>query len=592
MDIPAFKKHSRPLITLSVAFIQGIMLYGLHTLGNNAERAQAHVVLLAVLYPVVIFVPLTLQLLSEHWRNAYLWRAAAGIGVLYALLGWHFGTRIALPSGSDVVSEEDAFIFALNLALVWIVFLPFLRCRLDHGRWRCEYPQLFAAAWQNVLMLAEAAAFTGAFWLLLQVWQQLFVMLGYRFFHNLFKEPGFVYPVTTVTFGVALYLTGSIERLVTVTREQILGLLKWLAPITALILTLFTPALLFKMPDLIFRDERAIGATWLLWLLALTVLLLNAGYQNGAVEKPYPRFLQLALRAIIPTMVIVAATALYSLIVRILEYGITVGRVYAVVVAVVALGYSVGYAMAAGRRGGPWLKGIERVNVAVALSVFAVLILLLTPIASPYRLAANSQLDRALTLVIKERENKLRHLRWSTGKYGLHALEQIASGKMGKTFAGLDQDAAFLLEAKGRYDRVTTRQSEALIARLTVFPRDRTLEPQLLAQLQKAIRLQASHAILHSPLAMLVDLDGDGVDECVLINHENLEVYAKRGNDWKEIGDLYQDSSREELETLRGALTSGDFAPQTKKLSDLRIGGKVFEFEWNRDADTADDSGH
>lgn len=37
-------------------------------------------------------------------------------------------------------------------------------------------------------------------------------MLGIRFFKELFQEPIFVYPVTSLTFGIALYLIGSLDR--------------------------------------------------------------------------------------------------------------------------------------------------------------------------------------------------------------------------------------------------------------------------------------------------------------------------------------------------------------------------------------------
>jgi hypothetical protein len=43
-----------------------------------------------------------------------------------------------------------------------------------------QYRALFANAWRNKLMLAEAALFTGLFWLLLFLRQMLFHKLGNR----------------------------------------------------------------------------------------------------------------------------------------------------------------------------------------------------------------------------------------------------------------------------------------------------------------------------------------------------------------------------------------------------------------------------
>src|SRR5262249_29205861 len=159
------------------------------------------------------------------------------------------------------------------IALQWLLVLPFVQARLIEGHWRCRYELLFSTAWNNKLTLAEAAAFTGLFWLLLGLCAQLFRMLGVHFFAELFREPLFVYPITSIVFGTALHLIGSLERLSRVLLEQILNVLKWLALLAGLILALFTATLIFRLPPMIASGEKAIAAQWLLWLVAVTVLL-------------------------------------------------------------------------------------------------------------------------------------------------------------------------------------------------------------------------------------------------------------------------------------------------------------------------------
>jgi Domain of unknown function (DUF4153) len=579
MNISSLKANPRLLIALSAALIQGLALFALHKAVDHEAWAKAHLGLLVLAYAVVVVVPLTIQLLSEHWQKPLLWRLTIGIGVLYALLGWHFGSRVAVPTEHSVVQQDDAFIFTLSAGVLWALAVPFLSCRLSLGRWRCEYAQLFAAAWQSALRLAEAAAFTGAFWLLLGLWQQLFVMLGYYFFNNLFEKPAFVYPVTCVTFGIALYLTGSIERLVTVIREQILGLLKWLTPVAALILALFAPTLLFKLPDLLFHGERAIKAQWLLWILAMTVLLLNAGYQNGTAERPYPKVLQAALRVVVPTTVIVAATAFYSLMVRIGEYGITVGRVYGLIVAIVALGYSAGYTWAACRRG-PWLKGIERVNVAVALGLMVILILILTPIASPYRFAANDQAARLTADASRQSQNDLRYLRWDAGQYGIEALKRLAEGRDGKMPEWLATGAKEMLASTNRYEALRDRSLEKRVADMVVFPTGSKIDPQL-AEIIRGRSFRASdHSNAMELMAVMVDLNGDAVDECVVFFETDVVLYTQNHGTWSKVLSGWDGSLREPdfRKKLRQSLEAKDFAPQSRAWSDLRAGSAVFQF--------------
>ncbi len=215
-------------------------------------------------------------------------------------------------------------------------------------------------------------------------------MLGIDYFRELFAEPIFVYPVTSLTFGCALHLIGSIERLTAVVLEQILNVLKWLALVAGVILAFFTIALVFKLPDLVFTGQKAIGAVWLLWLIAVLVLLLNAAYRDGSVPQPYPKWVALFLRVVVPLSMIISATALYALAMRGRHYGLTVERVWAFVVGGRRAAVLGGYSASAFARGA-WLGGISRVNVIVALALIAVIAATLTPLLSPYRLAANSQ---------------------------------------------------------------------------------------------------------------------------------------------------------------------------------------------------------
>ena len=206
-------------------------------------------------------------------------------------------------------------------------------------------------------------------------------MLRIDFFRELFQEPIFVYPVTSLVFGCALHLIGSVERLVSTVLEQILNVFKWLGTVSGLLLALFTLALIFRLPGLIFTGEKAIGATWLLWLVAVVVLFLNAAYRDGAAGKPYPGWIAFSLRMVIPLTVIVALTATYALSLRTREYGLTVERFWGFIVAGAALIYAIGYSRAAIGKG-PWFAGVARVNVTVALALIGALALALTPVLS------------------------------------------------------------------------------------------------------------------------------------------------------------------------------------------------------------------
>ena len=120
------------------------------------------------------------------------------------------------------------------------------------------------------------------------------------------------------------------------------------------------------------------------------VLLLNAAYRDGSASEPYPTWIARFFRAVVPLTLVIGATAMYALVMRARQYGLTVERVWAFIVAGAALLYALGYATAAWRSGA-WYAGIARLNVVVAVVLMALIAAASTPLLSPYRLAANSQ---------------------------------------------------------------------------------------------------------------------------------------------------------------------------------------------------------
>ncbi len=575
MKLSTFEDNPRLWLTLLLAAVQGLILFRLHVAIETEHWPATDLRWLTFFYTSVVLVPVTIHLLSVHWRDRMLWIAVGVMVLVCAGIGWQFGTNVGNPQ-EGIVDGEAAWVLGLTLTLLWLLCMPFLRCRLELGRWRCGYDALFSTAWQNKLTLLEAALFTGAFWLLLGLWAVLFKTLGYDLFEALFTDEAFVYPFTAITFGLSMHLIGSVEKLVSVAREQILGLLKWLAPVAALILLLFTPTLLFKLPNLVFEGERAIGAAWLLWLTAVTVALLNAAYQNGAPEKPYPRWLGLVLRFVVPLMSIVAAVAIYALIVRIGEYGVTVARVYGLIVAGAGLVYAIGYAIAA-VRSGPWMRGIERVNVVVALALIATLLLTFTPILSPYRFAADSQAARVANVRDQELEDVIRTLQFDAGVYGRRHVERFASLSGGEQEQATARLARSMREITSRWAPALARPEE-IAESVKVYPEGHAIEPALSREIAQHVRSHGGgprNEELRERSVLFVDLNGDAVEEAVLLSRLGASMFQKDGNMWRHTGHgviTYDDKRRN---TLFENLAAGRYTVVSPEFSDLRIGDEV-----------------
>lgn len=570
-------------VILVAAVVQGWSLYGLHMAIDNETWPATSPGWLAAFYALAVFVPLTVQVLSQHARQPLTWVVIAAVGAFYLFAGWHHGAWVLMQDGVQRIPESDNwFALAFLLAVLWLLVMPFVQARLIGDRWRCEYSQLFASAWNNKLLLAEAFAFTGLFWLLLFLWSGLFKMLGIRFFAELFEEPIFVYPVTSIVFGIALNLIGSLDRFTRVVLEQALSVLKWLALVAAVVLALFTVALATRLPGMISSGERAISATWLLWLVAVTVLLVNAAYRDGTTQAPYPRWIGLALRCVVPLTVIVALTALYALGLRVNEYGFTVSRVWACVVAGAAIFYSVGYAFAS-RSKQQWMGGISQVNVATALYLIVIIALGLTPLLSPYRIAANSQFRMAQSATSDAAQGgreaaSMEYLRFESGRYGAKRLNELAHIEGLPNAPALRKSAAAMQARQHRWDQNAVPADPDVLLSQLVSHQDRPLDAALRDQLQRDLREPAltMFRVAEGKLgAIFVDLDGDQVDEFVLMASCTAAAYHRDGAAWKRVGLMYPDRPCGDRDVVV-SIQAGDFRAETPTWRDLVVGKHRF----------------
>jgi len=578
----AASRKALPIILIA-AVVQGWVLYGLHLSIDHKHWPATDPAVLIGLYSIALLIPVSIQLLAEHIRKPLAARIVTLLAICLFYMGWHTGDT----SPKEAADNPGFFMpLAVEMSVLWLLALPFLQARLDSGSWRLRYEALFATAWRNKIALAEAAVFTGALWLLLMLWQVLFKLLGIDFFRDLFREPVFIYPVTSIAFGLALHLIGSVERFTAIVLEQLLNVLKWLAIVAGVILALFTAALILKLPGLFATGQRAIGAAWLLWLVAVIVLLINAAYRDGNVERPYPRWIAISLRVVVPLTTIVALTALYALYVRTSRYGVTVERVWAFIVASAAVMYSIGYAIAACRRG-RWMNDIARVNIVVALVMIGAIALALTPVLSPYRLAADSQ--AALVLVEesvdeKIRDSSLRYLRFNAGEYGRARLADLAKLEGHPRAAEIRKAAAAATAAKHEWEPLVRASPEERFAAMILFPAgasiDSALKQRVIALLnEKSSRTLTGQARERDEQAfgVFADLNGDTHDEFIFVDAQQAFFFEHRADQWIQAGTLTND--RGYAEGLAEDFASGSIGVREPRWKRLVIGKREYRVE-------------
>ena len=564
---------------IAIALVQGGALWWLYRAADLQVWPGTDRGWLVGLVTPAILVPLAHYLTTDLAPDRRRFWILPLLALVLFGFGWHHGDW--------TTNEPNGDFFSFAVAVVVLVFhaLPFIQVWLAERRWRPRYEELFHFAWRNTLLVAFGGLFGGVFWLLLWLWGALFQMLGVEFFRDLFSEAYFAMPATTVAVGIGMQLAGSVERLQNVLRNTLLTMLKWLAPLAIFILAIFTLALVVKSPALLLEQRRTISAAWLLWLVALTVALLNTAYQDGRTETPYPTWLGRAIRYCVPLLLPVAMLGGYALAVRVDAYGLTVARGWGSLVAIIALAYAVGYAWAALRKGS-WMAGMGAVNVGVALMTVALLTLMLSPLLSPERLAANSQYAFALERRVAD---SFRYLRFDSGEYGRARLRQLAALEDHPEAAAIRIAAQTELEREHPWGG--RRPEIALTASDFQVPAGQSIESGLLDALNAArgdLHLQDCLPTDPCPL-LLADLDRDGEAEALVFGSYLTGALRRQDGRWataKPLLYLGGSASTNDRKQLREALKQGNYRVRDLDWQVVEIRGELYVFD-----DTPEDGG-
>jgi hypothetical protein len=552
-----------------IAVVQGWLLYGLHYAIEHKTWPWTDPSWLLALYAIAVLVPVTLEILFTRLRHWLPW-ALSGVIALLAIGLALYTHQVA--GGGGVDSLHGASVCALYAALfiAWFIALPFVQTYARRGRW-ASYPDLFEFSWQNVLLLAEAALFTGVFWLLLGLWAALFKVVQITFFLELFSKPAFYYPVTAIVFGYAIYLIEANEKIVLTMRRHLLGVFSWLLPLVALIAMMFMVVLPFTGLKPLWDTGHA--SMLMLWLQVSLIVFLNSAYQDGQAEPRYPQWLKWVLRGAVLTLPIYAALCAYSLGLRVEQHGWTVSRVWGAIAVAIAGLYGIGYAAAALRRS-PWMALVARVNIGIAVVVAVLLLLAVSPVLDPKRLSADSQAARIRSGTVIPAKFDYDYLRFSLERYGNSVLAELAKDP-NKQIATL---ASASLAKDARYE--PARSVEPIASRIELHPEGTVLDPAFVQYLeaeaktnQPALPICLTRSIERCFMVAL-DLDGDGSPEIMALNTYPTAVYSKVGGNWTKVGVLTgANPSRKQLETL---VRESQFKAAPHPWSDVSIGEHRF----------------
>ncbi len=351
--------------------------------------------------------------------------ALAGL-VYAAITAWTYST---LPAGIVPFKGDDNRIATLMLTsqCSLYILLPYIQVYVESGQLQFPYAELFRHSWNNFFIAAIATLFTGLFWGLIGLWGGLFKMVGIELFADIFFTKEFLLIATPAVFGLGLMLGKELNAVTITLRNVALLVFKTLMPLLTLIALLFIFALPFTGLKPLWDTKNSSAIT--LTLLALAVLFINAVFQDGSSKPPYPAWLRRGVEGMLLAMPAYAAITLYSIWLRIDQYGFMPERVFALILAIFAAIYSVGYAVSVLAKGEVWLGLMRPVNIIVSIIVMAVAILINTPVLDPISISANSQFRKLTRGHIDPAKFEFQVLKFHLGKEGFEKLNALAEIK-------------------------------------------------------------------------------------------------------------------------------------------------------------------
>ncbi len=552
---------------LTIAVVQGLLLFALYRAFDTDTWPSESPLWSFPLWTLIIAVPLLLLLSLDRGNAHRVSKMVAGVAVVLALLAVYTGWQ-AEPYGEfPVYGLSLAFIFSITLAC--FKTLMYLQQRANQVP--LTYQVLFSNSWRNFLVTALSALFVLIFWLILMLWGALFKVIEIDFFHELFTEDWFIFPVLGFAFGLGVIIFRDLTRVIDNITKLLHGLVKLLLPLIIAVAIIFLGALPFVGLDALWSTRS--GTALLLWLLAIILFFSNAVYQDGRERNPYSPVIHRLIFIGLCVMPVISALSFYGLVLRLNQYGWSVERCWAFVVWLILSLLAVGYVTGIVRRRAAWTTDRARVNTAMGLVVLALMLLANSPLLDFRKISLNSQLNRVESGEIELKDFDFWYARNRLARPGYLAFKEIRA-EIG------DSDPELLRMVNNPVNknwRHGMRGAEEMWAAMLYRP-----EPFDVPQSLKSI-IDVSYVVRNwgDPVMFQVDLDDDGQSEYLLLElaeygimHSKFYYLTEKG--WQ-IGNFYQGQWLHFSEEARDAIKNSEIEVVDPRFKDLKIGDVLLQ---------------
>ncbi|MGV8921205.1 MAG: DUF4153 domain-containing protein [Pseudomonas sp.] len=463
--------------------------------------------LIAAVTAMVLVAGFNLQLLGADVRHRRTWIGIAVLTLLFAAISGALFIHAPHDIYGDSWLRTSWILGAIASGYIATAFITAWSLTAEPDR--PQYETLFQCAWNNMFIVLLAALLCGLFWLLLLLCGGLFSMLGIPLFSYLFSTTTFIYISVALLFSLGMRMGRENKKVIATLRGIFLALCRFLMPMAALIVVLFTATLPFTGLQPIWKTGHSTPI--LLCLVGVSVILINGVFQDGRQSNPYARWLTCCINASLLCLPLLAALAGYSSWLRIEQYGVTPARFAGMVLAILAGLHTLAATYAVFARQSVWLGSLRTTNPLLALITFVVVVAIHSPWLSPLELSARNQVQRLLDGRTPVAEFDAQNLRNGLGEVGREYFDRLLAKVESEQL--FDDEARKLLlsnlQVVGESANAKVLKQRSIV---WIGPRvegsDQFAEPEM----------DATLCPVSGCLLWAVDLDGDGKSEVLQIS--------------------------------------------------------------------------
>ena len=382
------KPHSLPYKTLlCIAFAQGIALLLLHVALDENVWPHGDPHWLLALYSAALSGPTMLLLSISGTADKRIILFIGGFTFTVFLLAFYTGSQISLVRSGWKIRQSVLIALVVTAGIACFKALNYAQCYFTKNK--ITYSLLYQYAWRNFLTLALAQLLTLCIAIVLLLWAMLFTAVGVDFFGDLFTTIWFVYPMLGLANGFGIIIFRQQSTIIdTITHIQ-RALLKFILVILLFVSVLFLATLLFTGLEPLWDSG---GSNLILWLQALTLFSLNSVYQKNTDTNPYPIWLHRAIYIGLATLPVYSIISFYGLYVRIDQYGWSISRCWAALIASLLFLFSAGYLWKILQLRDNWVSQLGWINIRVGLVLLLSMVLVNSPLLDFRKISVASQI--------------------------------------------------------------------------------------------------------------------------------------------------------------------------------------------------------